>query len=171
LWEPRRVDDLALDPVWPTAQLPAGSPDWHSLLVVPLEGLPGNNATRLAWFSRQVAAFERDVEIADLVGRHASAALRTLVARETLTYAIAARNRIGQAQGILMARYKLSAEQAFDVLKRRSQATNAKLHTIAEQVIRSGKLDAHRMIRPRKNHDIDRRLPAPPIGQLTSLDV
>jgi hypothetical protein len=154
LWRPRRVDDLAVDPLWASAQLPAGSPAWRSLLVVPLDGLPGKNATRLAWFSTQVEAFDREVEVADLFGRHASAAVRTLVARETLTEAIAARHRIGQAQGILMARYKLNAEQAFDVFKRRSQAPSAKLHTVADHVIWSGELAEHWMIRPRKEQEI-----------------
>ena len=43
-----------------------------------------------------------------------------------------------------MARYRLTAEQAFAVLKRQSQATNVKLRIIADQVIRSGALDEYR---------------------------
>ena len=81
-----------------------------------------------------------------------SAAVRNVVARETLNQAIAARHRVGQAQGILMARYQLTAEQAFAVLKRQSQATNVKLRIIADQVIRSGALDQHGTTRPHRDH-------------------
>jgi hypothetical protein len=143
LWEPRRIDDLNLDRRWSAADLPAGTPGWRSLLVVPLDCRPVRGVTRLAWFSKQVAAFDRCVDAAHLFGRHAGAAVRNVVARETLNQAIAARHRVGQAQGILMARYQLTAEQAFAVLKRQSQATNVKLRIIADQVIRSGALDQH----------------------------
>jgi hypothetical protein len=151
LWEPRRIDDLTLDRGWSAADLPVGTPGWRSLLVVPLDCRPVRGVTRLAWFSTQVAAFERCVGAAHLFGRHASAAVRNVVARETLNQAIAARHRVGQAQGILMARYRLTAEQAFAVLKRQSQATNVKLRIIADQVIRSGALDQHGAS-PRRHH-------------------
>jgi ANTAR domain len=151
LWEPRCIDDLSLDREWSAAELPVGSPDWRSLLVVPLDCRPVRGVTRLVWFSEQVAAFDRCVDAAHLFGRHASAAVRNVVARETLNQAIAARHRVGQAQGVLMARYQLTAEQAFAVLKRQSQATNVKLRIIADQVIRSGALDQHRTT-PRREH-------------------
>jgi hypothetical protein len=143
LWEPRRIDDLNLDRGWSAAELPVGTPGWRSLLLVPLDCRPVRGVTRLAWFSLQVAAFDRCVDAARLFGRHASAAVRNVVARETLNQAIAARHRVGQAQGILIARYQLTAEQAFAVLKRQSQATNVKLRIVADQVIRSGALDQH----------------------------
>lgn len=144
LWEPRRIDDLNLDRGWSAAELPVGAPGWRSLLVVPLDCRPVRGVTRLAWFSAKVAAFDCCVDVAHLFGRHAGAAFRNVVARETLSLAIAARHRVGQAQGILMARYGLTAEQAFAVLKRQSQATNVKLRIIADQVIRSGALDEYR---------------------------
>jgi hypothetical protein len=151
LWEPRCIDDLNLDRGWSATELPVGVPGWRSLLVVPLDRWPVRGVTRLAWFSKQVAAFDCCVDAAHLFGRHASAAVRNVVARETLNQAIAARHRVGQAQGILMARYGLTAEQAFAVLKRQSQATNVKLRIIADQMIRSGALDQHGTTRRR--HD------------------
>jgi AmiR/NasT family two-component response regulator len=39
-----------------------------------------------------------------------------------------------------MTRRRLTAEQAFTLLKRRSQNTNVKLRTIAQTVIRTGDL-------------------------------
>ena len=42
---------------------------------------------------------------------------------------------IEQAKGILMAIYRVSPEQAFGVLRWRSQETNTKLRSLADQVI------------------------------------
>jgi hypothetical protein len=113
--------------------------------VVPLDGRLSKEVTRLAWFSAHAAAFDRCAEVAHLFGRHAGAALRAVRARETLSKGIAARHRIGQAQGILMARYGMTTEQAFEALKRRSQGTNLKLCIVADQVIQSGRFDQHWM--------------------------
>jgi hypothetical protein len=145
LWEPRRIDDLGRDGVLSAAELPLGSPGWRSLLVVALDGRHSKDVTRLAWFSAHAAAFDRCVEVAHLFGRHASAAVRDVRAREALSQGIASRHRICQAQGILMARYGLTSEQAFEALKRRSQGTNLKLRMVADQVIRSGQFDKHWM--------------------------
>jgi hypothetical protein len=42
---------------------------------------------------------------------------------------------IEQAKGILMGRYGISAEAAFQILRRRSQDTNTKLHLVAQTTI------------------------------------
>src|SRR5688572_18230115 len=49
-------------------------------------------------------------------------------------------NLIGQAQGILMERYKLTAEQAFAVLARVSQQTNVKLRDVAQHLVDTGEI-------------------------------
>ncbi len=45
------------------------------------------------------------------------------------------REAIEQAKGMLMLSYQVPAGRAFDILKWRSQETNAKLHDIARQII------------------------------------
>jgi AmiR/NasT family two-component response regulator len=50
------------------------------------------------------------------------------------------RDLIGQAKGILMERYKIDGERAFDVLDRTSQHTNRKLRDIAEHLATTGEL-------------------------------
>ena len=47
------------------------------------------------------------------------------------------RHQIGIAQGILMATYGLTVDQAFDVLRRYSSHRNIKLREVAEQVVRA----------------------------------
>lgn len=54
---------------------------------------------------------------------------------EHLTIAIENRDVIGQAKGILMERYGLSGDQAFEVLVSVSSTTNTKLHQVAADLI------------------------------------
>ena len=55
-----------------------------------------------------------------------------------LQQAVASRDVIGQAKGILMERERLTADQAFDVLRRASQHVNLKLRDVAERVTETG---------------------------------
>lgn len=50
--------------------------------------------------------------------------------------ALATRDVIGQAKGILMARFNIDAVQAFELLKRLSQERNTKLIDVAHQITR-----------------------------------
>lgn len=57
---------------------------------------------------------------------------------ENLQRALASREVIGQAQGILMQREKITADQAFQLLRRSSQHLNRKLRTVAQDVVDTG---------------------------------
>jgi len=76
-----------------------------------------------------------DQAVAQVLARHAAAALAKARKTENLWHAIDARKRIGQAQGILMERYGLTDDQAFQVLLRYSQSNNIKLREVAEELI------------------------------------
>lgn len=87
-------------------------------------------------FSNQINAFdENDVEVTKIFGRHAAVAWANAHDQEGLHAAIDARNLIGQAQGILMQRYDIDADRAFDFLRRHSQDRNIKLHAVAQWVV------------------------------------
>ena len=45
---------------------------------------------------------------------------------------------IGQAQGILMERERITAGQAFDILRRASQHLNTKLREVAQELVETG---------------------------------
>lgn len=79
----------------------------------------------------------RDLEAAHLLARHASLALDDARHLTTLRQAIESRHHIGQAQGILMERLGLDAEQAFAVLRRYSQDSNVKVRRVAEEIVAS----------------------------------
>ena len=83
------------------------------------------------WFDPDALA------VAEVLGRHASIALVTARQEESLWQAIDARKLIGQAQGILMERFDLDDERAFEVLRRHSQNTNTKLNKVARILVRS----------------------------------
>jgi len=65
---------------------------------------------------------------------------RTYDLTQNLQAALENRDLIGQAKGIVMARHGLTAEEAFDELRRASQRRNVKLRDIAEEVARTGEL-------------------------------
>ena len=52
--------------------------------------------------------------------------------------ALSSRETIGEAMGILMERERITAQQAFNVLRRASQHLNVKLREVAENLIETG---------------------------------
>jgi GAF domain-containing protein len=59
---------------------------------------------------------------------------------ENLQQALESRAVIDQAKGILMERYKLTSDKAFQVLARASMHTNTKLRTVAQELVLTGQL-------------------------------
>ncbi len=88
-------------------------------------------------YANRIDAFDDDdVAVATIFVRHAAVALANAHNEEGLQVAIDARKLIGQAQGILMERFDLDADRAFDFLRRQSQAHNVKLRYVAEWVVK-----------------------------------
>lgn len=82
---------------------------------------------------------------AALLAQQAAAVLANAVAfadatalNRQLRDALESRDVIGQAKGILMARERVTADQAFDMMRRASQRLNVKLRQVAEQVAETG---------------------------------
>ncbi|MGW7682891.1 ANTAR domain-containing protein [Kribbella sp. NPDC054772] len=71
---------------------------------------------------------------------HIAVALDTLRSEENLHEAVQAQQRVGQASGILMERYELTADQAFSVLRRYSQDQNRKLRDVAAELLSTREL-------------------------------
>jgi GAF domain-containing protein len=57
---------------------------------------------------------------------------------ENLHAALASRETIGEAIGILMERERITADHAFDILRRASQHLNVKLRKVAETLVETG---------------------------------
>ena len=140
LRQPISIDDLAEGASWDGL-------GWRGLLVVGVEGASGQ-PVRLVWYARRPGTLSRYADLAEAFAHHASLALGAVVERDHLSRAVAARHRVGLAQGILMTRRQLTADQAFTLLKRESQNTRVKLRTIAETVIQTGDLPVGGRVRP-----------------------
>jgi response regulator NasT len=114
------------------------------VLRVPLDGdaddaaRPAAGAVALHRASGPLDAADRTV--AEEVALHARVALAAWDATEELERGLAARTLIGQAQGILMERFSLDADRAFQVLRRYSQDGNVKLAEVARRVVQTGAL-------------------------------
>jgi hypothetical protein len=111
----------------------------RALLVVGLEGAL-RQPVRLVWYATGPGTLSPYIDVAEAFARYASLALGAAMERDNLNRAVAARHRVGLAQGILMTRRQLTADQAFTLLKRESQNTHVKLRTIAQRVIQTGEL-------------------------------
>lgn len=103
---------------WLTASwsAPGGATEHHR---APLEQLTGLAATRIG----ELRDYQRARDLAAY-----------------LEIALHSRGPIEQAKRILMERYRLIAEHAFDLLARVSMHTNRKLRDIAEQLVLTGAL-------------------------------
>jgi hypothetical protein len=60
---------------------------------------------------------------------------RLMIENENLRRKLQTLPVIEQAKGILMGRYQIPADDAFEMLRRRSQDTNTKLHLVAQTII------------------------------------
>ena len=88
--------------------------------------------------SGQPDAFDaHDEAVALALAAHAAVAIANSHEIEGLTTAVGSHTAIGQAEGILMERFGLDADQAFAVLVRMSQTENRRTVLIAEELISS----------------------------------
>jgi AmiR/NasT family two-component response regulator len=77
------------------------------------------------------------------VASHAALAVADAQKLHQFKDAIATRDLIGQAKGILMERYGLTAAQAFIMLVQVSTTSNLKLLAVAEELATTGSLPVH----------------------------
>jgi hypothetical protein len=134
--------DLRSDSQWPRFGREAADRGYLSVLSTALapDAVPSRLSGALNLYSKEADKFAEEVthDQALLLDTHASLALAGIEAvrmaelREIqLRRALDSRDVIGQAKGILMHRRGISAEQAFDLLRRSSQDLNVKLAELA----------------------------------------
>lgn len=132
--------DLEHETRWPDWTPRARAMGYRSVLSMGLR-TTGRRFGSLNVYSSRPDAFDVDDRtVAALMAQHASLALASQVERETLRVAVDSRTQIGVATGILMARYEVTQDQAFGVLRRYSQQANVKLRDVADRVVETGGL-------------------------------
>jgi GAF domain-containing protein len=127
--------DIQVDPRWMSWGPAVAELGLRSVLSLRLETRSRRYGS-LNLYAERVDAFDQDdLAVATIFVRHASVALANAHNEEGLQVAIDARKLIGQAQGILMERFDIDADRAFEFLRRQSQAHNVKLRYVAEWVV------------------------------------
>ncbi len=135
-----RLSDLAAEQRWPRFVARARELGLGSMLAVQLF-VDGDDLGALNLMSRQADAFDDESEhVALLFASHAAVAMSGERARGHLRAAVGTREVIGQAQGILMERFKVTADRAFHMLMLASQDSNRKLRDIADELVSTGQL-------------------------------
>lgn len=134
------VSDTRTETRWPTWAAHVAESGIRSLLSVRMYTDDETMGTLNAYSLRPDAFDIDDQAVAHVLARHAAVALGNARKIENLWMAVDARKRIGQAQGILMERFDLTADQAFAVLLRYSQDNNVKLRTVADRLVETREL-------------------------------
>ena len=135
-----RSDDVTNDERWPDLAARVKDIGVASMLCLQLF-VEGDALGALNLFSNETGAFTDESEqVGLLLATHASVAVAQAQKIEHANNAIVNRDLIGQAKGILMERFKITADQAFGVLAKVSQDTNRKVHQVAEDLTLTGTL-------------------------------
>ena len=137
------VNDLIDDRRWPAFAASAVDAGIRSVLA---HALPAGTPGALNLYASLSDAFDADARAQALLfatlARLAldSAKERALDAERAVNFTEALRTRelIGQAQGILIERERITGDQAFGVLRRASQHLNVKLREVAATLVETG---------------------------------
>jgi GAF domain-containing protein len=137
-WEKRtiHVRDLSHDGRWPKyrdealAETPIRSIMAFQLFIA------DHTMGALNVYAEEPNAFDEESEEVGLIfATHSAVAWNSARRDEQLEKALASRDTIGQAKGMIMERYGISAIQAFDMLRKLSQDNNLPLTLIAQELV------------------------------------
>jgi GAF domain-containing protein len=133
-----RVEDVRTDRRWPPFATHAAAAGIGSMLCLPLH-VDATTYGTLSLYADTPRAFKDITEsVARVLAVLAAITLSESRGKANLERALASRDLIGQAKGIIMHAHRVTAEEAFTLLVRRSQETNTKLVDVAEAVTRTG---------------------------------
>lgn len=130
-----QIDDMRSDPRWPVF---AGAAYQHGVLSLLSFRLFVEESTlgALNIYSDRPHAFsDESIFVGEILAQHAAIAMVGSTVETQFKDALATRDIIGQAKGILMHSMDLTGLQAFSLLTRLSQDSNRKLVEIARLVV------------------------------------
>jgi transcriptional regulator with GAF, ATPase, and Fis domain len=138
-WEDHviRIDDMMLENRWPAYCREARDTPIRSVISFQLFA-DHNNMGALTFYAEQPHAFDAEAaEMGLILATHTALAWNMVRRDEQFRSALASRDIIGQAKGMIMERFKIDAVQAFELLKRLSQSSNTPLAVVARQLVES----------------------------------
>ncbi|MGH3481077.1 MAG: GAF and ANTAR domain-containing protein [Nocardioidaceae bacterium] len=145
------ASDLAKDPRWPRWAPKVVALGISSVLAAEMTTVEDRRIGAINIYWTQPREFTADdAAFANIFARHAALALAASLNEAGLNVALDSRKLIGQAQGMLMERYDLDEDRAFEVLVRYSQDHNMKLRQVAEHLIAT-----RRLPNPRSNQQTE----------------
>ena len=142
IWEAESFlcQDTSADPRWPRWGPRAAQEGVGSVLSVRL-ATSAETLGAINMYAHRTRAFSQDdVDRGLIYAVHATNAMNIARLVNGLQTAVHSRHLIGVAQGILMSRYGLALDHAFEVLRRYSSHKNVKLRDLAGEVIERGGL-------------------------------
>lgn len=135
-----RVPDLRHEQRWPDFARRAVEAGAGSMLSFQLY-VRGDTLGALNLYNREPDAFDDESEqVGLLLASHAAVAFADAQKLDHLQRAVASRDLIGQAKGMLMERYAIDDRAAFRVLARVSQTSNRPLRAVAEELVTTRRL-------------------------------
>lgn len=134
------MNDLETETRWPDYRAKVLAMGVRSMISFRLF-VTADSLGALDMYSRRPNAFDRRSQlIGQVFAAQASVAMKAALIEAGLETALQSRDVIGQAKGLVMARYRLTADMAFEVLKQLSQNRNQKLVELATTIARTGQL-------------------------------
>jgi GAF domain-containing protein len=129
------IDDMRTETRWPDFGREAQQRGMRSMLSFQLF-VRSENLGALNLYSDEPGAFSEDsFLIGEILAQHAAVAMIGAAAETQFENALATRDVIGQAKGMLMQRDNLAGLHAFSLLTRASQQTNIKLVDVARWLV------------------------------------
>jgi GAF domain-containing protein len=140
LWEHRIVElpDVQSERRWPRWTTQLGDTGVRSMICFQLYVQERNLAGLNLYSFREAAFNEESRRVGELFAAHAAVALAAAQQSQQLHHALDTRDTIGMAKGVLIERFKVSPEAAFQMLVRASQEHNIKLNQVADLVMHTG---------------------------------
>ncbi|BBY60288.1 GAF and ANTAR domain-containing protein [Mycolicibacterium sarraceniae] len=133
---PVHVEDLTLETRWPRFRAEAlDSTPVRSIMGFPLF-VNGESMGTLNVFAERPHAFgERTRQLGSLFADHVALVCEAARRESQFQEALASRDIIGQAKGMIMERYSMDADQAFEMLRQLSRNANVPLAEVAAKII------------------------------------
>ena len=133
-----RIDDIRREQRWPRyCRYAADKTPIRSIVSFQLFADPQTMGA-LNFYAEHPGAFDDEaVEVGLVLATHTALAWNLMRRDEQFRNALASRDIIGQAKGMIMERFKIDSVQAFELLKRLSQSSNTPVAEVAEQLVES----------------------------------
>ncbi len=135
-----RIEDMATDERWARYAGKARELGIGSAMGFLLYTRDRNLGALNVYGSERRAFTAHSEHVGWLLASHAAVAFASARSDAQLQRALASRQDIGEALGIVMERHKITEDEAFDLLRRRSQEQNVKLRELARHLTETGEI-------------------------------